>query len=144
MVDRDLLLERLSILAEYVNDLEAEMGVTWDQFIQDKKLRRHIERTLQLAIEACLDLGNHVISDLHLREPQDYKDIFAVLVESGFLPEEDKKVYEKMAGFRNILVHGYARIDPAIVFGVLKRDLPYFRKFAQAMSVFLERSGQGK
>ena len=133
MVDRELLLDRLTLLDEYLRDLQEVSGVGWTEFTGDKRLRRHIERTLQLAIEACLDIGNHLIADARLRQPQDYKDIFTVLVENGYLPEEDRAAYQKMAGFRNVLVHGYARIDPAIVFGVLKKDLSRFEQFARAM-----------
>ena len=37
----------------------------------------------------------------------------------------------KMAKFRNIIVHDYARIDPEIVVGILKNNLNDFKGFAK-------------
>lgn len=34
----------------------------------------------------------------------------------------------RIVGFRNILVHGYARVDHAIVWGIVEKDLPSLRK----------------
>ncbi len=105
-------------------------ATAWDEFRENKVLRRYIERTLQMAVECCLDIGSHIISSERLREPEDNKDIFKVLVEGGFLPEGLLATYQGMAGLRNVLIHEYARIDPEVVFGVLKRRLEDLRRFA--------------
>jgi len=71
MVDKEFLTERLKVLAGYIADLKEEAGsVSLDQFKNDKRTRRYVERTLQVAVEACLDIGNHLIADLGLRERQ--------------------------------------------------------------------------
>jgi len=98
--------------------------------LRDNKVwRRFIERTLPLAVEACLDTGNHLIADLRRREPQDDKDVMAVLAESGYLPAKRLAPFQKMAQFRNVIVHDYARIDPEILLGILRKgpaDLRFF------------------
>ena len=111
MVNTDLLKQRLILLCEYIDDLEKAAVITYEGFLQDKVARRYIERTLHLAIEACMDIGSHVIADLRLREPESNKDIFLILVENGFLAEEKKDDYRKMAGFRNVIVHDYVRLE---------------------------------
>ncbi|MBS4020831.1 MAG: DUF86 domain-containing protein [Dethiobacter sp.] len=135
MVDRDVLKQRLSLLCEYIDDLDQAAAISLDDFLKDKVTRRYIERTLQLAIEACLDIGSHLIADLKLREPADNKDIFTVLVESGFLPGERKNDYRKMAGFRNIIVHDYVRLDPEIVYGILENGISDLRGFSRAIKM---------
>ena len=134
MVDPEVIAERLKLLVGYIADLEDEQGTDWERFVGDKKLRRYVERTLQLAIECCLDIGNHIISAKGLREPQDNRDVFRVLAEAGYLPGDLLPACERMAGFRNVLVHEYARIDPAIVFAALKRRVPDLRRFASAIA----------
>lgn len=126
--------ERLKRLGEYIADLEEVSGATWEEFRGNKVLRRYIERTLQMAVECCLDVGSHIISSERLREPEDNKDVFKVLVEAGFLPEEMLGSLQRMAGFRNILIHEYARIDPEVVFGVFKRRLDELRRFAREIA----------
>ncbi len=133
MVDKDVLKQRLSLLCEYIDDLDQAVDISYDDFLKDKVTRRYIERTLHLAVEACLDIGSHLIADLRLREPENNKDIFTVLVESGFLPGDKKDDYRKMAGFRNIIVHDYVRLDPEVVYGILKNSISDLRDFARAI-----------
>lgn len=134
MVEPQVVAERLKRLGEYIADLEEVSGATWEEFRGNKVLRRYIERTLQMAVECCLDVGSHIISSERLREPEDNKDVFKVLVEAGFLPEEMLGSLQRMAGFRNILIHEYARIDPEVVFGVFKRRLDELRRFAREIA----------
>lgn len=46
----------------------------------------------------------------------------------------------KMAKFRNIIVHDYARIDPEIVVGILHRKVDDFRKFSKEILQFMDKS----
>ncbi|OAT80354.1 type VII toxin-antitoxin system HepT family RNase toxin [Desulfotomaculum copahuensis] len=130
MVDRELLMEKTKLLNEYINDLEEKKNITLDDLKNDKVLRRYIERTLHLAVEACLDTGNHLVADLALREPEDYKDIMTVLAEAGHLPKNKLARFKKMAQFRNVIVHDYARLDPEILLGILQKNLADLRLFA--------------
>lgn len=131
--------ERLKLLREYLRDLRAEQDVTFDQYQEDKKLRRFVERTLQIAVEACLDIGNHIIASERFRYPEDNKDIFQVLNEEGIISDDLLTQLIKMAGFRNIVVHDYARIDDAAVYGALKKRLGDFEEFARSIVAYLER-----
>ena len=119
------------MLAEYISDLEEHAGIKLNEIKENKVLRRYLERTLHLAVEACLDIGNHLIADLELREPQDYKDIMAVLTEAGCLPPDRLENFKKMAQFRNVIVHDYVRIDLEILLGILHRNLKDLRLFAR-------------
>ncbi len=116
-----LLQEKLALLAEYLEDLKAEKQITLKELKENKVLRRYLERTLHMAVESCLDIGSHIIADLKLREPEDYKDVMAVLCEAGYLPQEKLDSFKRMAQFRNVIVHDYARIDPEILYGICKR-----------------------
>ncbi len=132
-----MLAERLKLLAGYIADLEEVGEATWEEFRDNKVLRRYVERTLQLALECCLDIGSHIISSEKLREPEDNKDVFKVLAEAGYVPADMLETLQRMAGFRNILVHEYTRIDPEVVFAVLKRRLSDLRRFAREVAVRL-------
>ncbi len=131
--------ERLKLLREYVRDLRAEQDITFDRYREDKKLRRFVERTLQIAVEACLDIGNHVIAGERFRYPEDNADIFRVLYEEGIIFDDLLTHLVKMAGFRNIVVHDYAKIDDAAVYGALKKRLGGFEEFARSIVAYLER-----
>jgi len=87
------------------------------------------ERNLQIAIEACLDIGKIIISAMGLPEPQDNKNIFVALVKAGMLSAKSLEFLVPMAGTRNILVHGYDKVDDSLVYGILKRHLNDFDLF---------------
>lgn len=133
MVDQRLLEEKTRLLAEYIADLEEQQHISLAQLKDNKLLRRYVERTLHLAVEACLDIGSHVIADLRLREPEDYKDVMVVLAENDILPKEKLTQYKKMAQFRNVIVHDYARVDPEILVGILQSNLGDLAFFAQTI-----------
>lgn len=126
------------LLDEYIKDLRELQNVNFDEYEENKLIRRAVERTLHLAVEACLDVGQHIIAREGFRTPQDNKDVFAILKEEGILPAELLPNTIAMARFRNLIVHDYARIDNAAVFGILKRRLGDFDGFARAIIEYME------
>jgi len=87
------------------------------------------ERNLQVAIEACLDIGKIIIANEGLEEPKDNKGIFAVLAKSGIINPKTLVFLVPMAGTRNILVHGYDKIDDSLIYGILKKHTADFILF---------------
>lgn len=87
------------------------------------------ERNLQVAIEACLDIGKIIISLEELNEPKDNKGIFVVLAEAGIISRKSLDFLLPMAGTRNVLVHGYDKVEDGLIYGVIKGHLDDFAKF---------------
>ena len=92
---------------------------------------------LQLAIEVCNDLGNHIVADLALGTVDSYADVPALLASNGYLDESLRLVWTRMIGFRNIPVHDYLLVDRAIVHQVLKDDLDDFERLKRVFAQFL-------
>lgn len=44
-----------------------------------------------------------------------------------------------MAGTRNVLVHGYDKVDDTIIFGILKKHLGDFKRFLTEIEVHYVR-----
>jgi len=84
------------------------------------------ERNLQVAIEACLAIAKIIISTNDLPEPKDNKGVFTVLAEAGILSKKNLGFLLPMAGTRNVLVHGYDKVEDSIVYDVIKRHLDDF------------------
>ncbi len=128
--DRDVIESKLRFLKEYLSDLNEFETVSLADYQRNKKDQRFVERTLQLACEACIDTAAHIISRHGLREPRDNKDLFLILFESNIISEAVLDAMVKMSKFRNVVVHDYTRIDPEIVIGILKNNLIDFKRFA--------------
>lgn len=142
MIDK-LLIEKIILdIQTCVQDLREVHDISWIRYGQDKIIRRFIERTLHVAIEAMIDSAQHLISDEKWREPESYRDSFVVLAENNAISRDNLDRYEKMAVFRNLLVHYYGKIDNEIVFGILKKNLEDFELFVSEIAEFLKQQSK--
>jgi uncharacterized protein YutE (UPF0331/DUF86 family) len=129
VVDRDLLRRKLAELAVYVTQVEEYRDLTVEIYRLDWKTQRIVDRTLQIAIEACLDVASHVLADRHLRAPSTYAETFEILVEAGLMSPDLGRLMVEMTGFRNVVVHEYTRIDAEFVVRLLRDQLEDFGLF---------------
>jgi uncharacterized protein YutE (UPF0331/DUF86 family) len=51
----------LKLLDEYTSDLRAFQEISFQEYQENKIIRRAVERTLHLVVETCLDIGRHMI-----------------------------------------------------------------------------------
>ena len=144
MIDKSLILRKLAEVDQYLLQVKEYAGISVDQYVSDWKTQRIVERTLQMMIETCVDIAGHIISDRSFRTPMSYSDTFKVLHENGTLSVELFTKMDKMAKFRNIVVHHYDSIDAEIVVGILKRDLDDFVGFRKAIVSLLEQEQKGE
>jgi len=140
MVDKALVLRKLSELEEYLGQIREYANITVEQYSSDWKIQRIIERTLQIMIETCVDVAGHIISDREYRIPKSYADTFKVLHEENILEKELFETMEKMAKFRNIVVHNYDKVDTSIVVIILTKHLDDFLTYKNAIIKILKES----
>ena len=129
VVDRDLLRRKLAELAEYVSQVSEYRDLTVARYRGEWKTQRIVERTLQLAIETCLDIASHVLSDRELGAPSTYAETFEILMGAGLMSPGLGRAMVDMTGFRNVVVHEYATIDADTVIRILREHLDDFRRF---------------
>jgi len=112
--------------------MEAIRAAGRDAYMADFRTRLAADHAIQLAVQICIDVGAHLIAELGLEPPSDYRDVFESLRGDGLDPELAGRLAEA-AGMRNILVHGYLEVDDEVVWGALDRldDLRHFAAFAQ-------------
>jgi uncharacterized protein YutE (UPF0331/DUF86 family) len=138
MVDEALILRKISQLDEYHKQIKEYENMNSAEYSNDWKVQRIVERTLQMMIEACVDITGHIIADKGYRTPTSYADAFKVLYEEDIVDRMLFSALEKMAKFRNIVVHSYDNIDGEIVVGILKNDLQDFMAFKEFVIGFLK------
>lgn len=94
-----------------------------DRIDTDLRERRFVEHTLQIAIQAALDVASHIVSDRRLGEPRTNRELFDLLHRDGWIATALAANLRNMVGFRNVLVHGYDDVDLAVVHDVLEHRL---------------------
>ncbi|MBL8946264.1 MAG: DUF86 domain-containing protein [Myxococcales bacterium] len=121
MTDQELLAKKLAFIETCVRELESLAQP--DRVETDIRERRFVEHTLQIAIQAALDIASHVVSDERLGEPRTNRELFDLLAAAGWLSPDLAATMRRMVGFRNVVVHGYTAVDPAILRDVLEHHL---------------------
>ena len=139
MVDKTLLLRKLADLDEYGAQIGEYAGLTIRGYKADWKIQRIIERTLQMMIETCLDVAGHIIADENFRAPESYADMFRILNEKRIIADGQRPNLEKMAKFRNVVVHQYEKIDPKIVVTIVNNHLSDFQKYKDSITAYLAK-----
>lgn len=136
-VNERIIANRISKLREYVKVLRELQKASFQEFASNPRIRYSSERCLHLAIECTINIGNHIISALQLRKPEEYHDIALILRENGIIPVEFAERFVKMIKFRNILVHDYVHLDLSKVYSFLQERLVDFELFIRYIKKFL-------
>ena len=131
MTNVDLVRKKLALIQAYVHEIRETARPA--EIRTDFRERLFIERALHVAIQAALDASAHIVADESLGEPRTNREIFEILVRHGWLPAALSEPLRRMVGFRNILVHGYEMVDPAVVEKVVSDNLDDLLSFVAAI-----------
>jgi uncharacterized protein YutE (UPF0331/DUF86 family) len=131
VTDAPLVEKKLAFIEARVRELRDLARL--DDIDHDVREERFVEHTLQLAIQAALDVASHIVSDERLGEPETQRELFELLGRNGWLPPSLVPALRDMAGFRNVLVHGYDGVDREIVKGVVRDRLGDLDTFVDAV-----------
>ena len=129
MISTDKLTRKFIQLDEYLEILKKLSEIPENEFLYDKILVGSAKYYLQVSIECCLDIANHIIAAERFRAPEDYADSFAVLQEQGIYQAGFSQKLMQMAKFRNRLVHLYGEIDNTYVYRFINEDLADIRAY---------------
>lgn len=135
----EALRERLAKLEEVITRLGDVARVSFDDFARDYRHGWLAERGLELAAQALLDIGNHILAGEFGESALEYEEIVRRLGERGVLSPSLTKRLTGLGGFRNILVHGYLRIDPRKVYDALQKSTTDFTDFEAEILKWLDR-----
>jgi len=141
MLDTSRIAERLSLIRGNSRILERDYkDQPKDRFFKDEMFNASAERLLQTAIQACIDISNHIIASLGLKKPkEDTAETFRILYKEGILPEDFAKTMVSITGYRNVLVQGYLDVDKEETYKNINFHLDDLAQFAKYIEEFLER-----
>ena len=138
MVDSDVLSRRLLTLAECLSELARPGAADAAALARDPMLRAAVERWLQVAVEACIDIATHVVAAEGWTPAGSARDAFLVLANHGKVSLELAQRLGSAAGLRNVLVHDYVAVDLQRIAHAVEHDLGDLRQFAALVEPWLE------
>jgi uncharacterized protein YutE (UPF0331/DUF86 family) len=136
VTDRELIAKKLALIETCVQQLHQLARPA--AIATDVREERFVEHTLQIAIQAALDVASHIVSDERLGEPRTNRELVDLLERHAWVPSTLAATMRQMVGFRNILVHGYEVVDVRIVVEIVERRLSDLLAFAAAIRARLD------
>jgi uncharacterized protein YutE (UPF0331/DUF86 family) len=133
LVDKALVGKKLERIETYLKQIRRKKDPGIDLFSQDRDLQSIVLFNLIQLVQACIDIGAHIISDSGWETPATQADIFKILADNKIITRPLTKKMIQMAGFRNRVVHEYEKTDMKIVHTVWKRNLSDIEKFCKAV-----------
>jgi uncharacterized protein YutE (UPF0331/DUF86 family) len=129
MVERDVVLAKISVIdrcLQRIADVRGPRGAALLPIDVEDITVLSITR----AAQAAIDLGAHVASTEGYGLPTSVAETFSLLANNGVIPHDLADRLRKMVGFRNIAVHNYQTIEPAIVESIIRTHLADLQPFA--------------
>jgi uncharacterized protein YutE (UPF0331/DUF86 family) len=105
-----------------------------DREVVAEKLVLNLSRAVQL----CVDVAAHLISELEIPPPETMGQAFDALADAGVLERALATRLKKAVGFRNIAIHNYEMIDWKIVHSIAQTHLSDFSDFANVMGARID------
>jgi len=139
-LDLDIVRKKLEVIEDEINFLKEIQKLNINEFQSDLRNLKSTCRSLQNAIQALIDLGNHIISSLNLGKPEIYEDIPSLLFENKVITKSFKEKFIYMIKFRNFLVHEYDRVDPLRIYKILKENIDDIESGMKLIKNFIDKN----
>jgi uncharacterized protein YutE (UPF0331/DUF86 family) len=127
----------LGNIAEAQNRLRQLGQLSESEFLEDFRNTESAKYLLIVAAEAAIDLCNHIVARRGGQAPQDYADCFTILSELEVITSDLATRLQRMARFRNLIVHLYWQVDNRRVYEIIQSDLGDLDVFRQQISTWL-------
>lgn len=137
----------LSKLLDYLNERIASLEnkkISTAKLEADEDVLFSVEHQLHTAIEAVINIAEHIVAGLNLGHVDTAKDTLKILAKSKIISTELAGKLEKAADMRNILVHHYFEIRLEKIAEASTSNLDDLREFAKAINTFLEKQQKAK
>ncbi|MCK9927957.1 DUF86 domain-containing protein [Frankia sp. Mgl5] len=138
MVDQVRVLRLLRAVTDDLSVLrrEADAG---DERRADPIWLRGVKYTFVTAIEACVDVAQHICAARGWGPPADNGDAVRLLGDHGAMDPALARSLRKAVGFRNVLVHDYIDVNDEIVIARL-RALDDLDEFVREIVVYVSET----
>jgi len=137
MISNEVINAMIDLIEENLRLIEEIKIQGFESFSNNFRDIQAAKHSLQESIEACLDIGSHIIAEKGFRRADDYKDIYKVLEEERIIDPGLSAKLQEMAQFRNLLVHRYGKIDTKRIFIIMSGDINDIKQFVNTILKYI-------
>ena len=135
-MDQQIVAQKIESLRRCINRVAEKTPTDVDQLIKDPDIQDILVLNLTRAVQLCVDVGSHIISESEESAPTTMGEVFAALLTLGAITPKTSEAMRKAVGFRNVAVHNYDAINWEIVFAICQKSLPDFRRFVEEVTSY--------
>ena len=139
-VNMELLRSRAADIRRELEGLRAHAILSEEAFSTNPEKVRAARYSLIVAVEAAAAICNHLCARQG-RAPDSYPGCFQLLGELGIVDATLASRLAAMARLRNLLVHGYGRVDDRRVHRILREDLGDLDAYLAAVGAHIRSAG---
>ena len=136
-MDRDVLAAKLESLRHCVERVRTRAPASVEELSISHDAQDIVCLNLERAVQACVDIAAHIVSDSECAVPDTMAGTFDALERQGIVSPELSERMRRAVGFRNISVHAYQALDWAIVHSIATKRLDDFVEFGRAIETML-------
>jgi len=127
-------------MEEALTELGKYGNISFEEFQRDLSLRWIVEKGIEILIQNLLDIGAHLLAFQIKNDWEDYGELILKPGKHRVIPQAFSDKINGMAGLRNILIHGYLKIDLDKLFDYLKVRLEDFVLFIKYIREYQKSS----
>jgi uncharacterized protein YutE (UPF0331/DUF86 family) len=132
-----VILQKLQSLDQVLAELRSLGELSVQILNEDWRIRRAVERDLQVLVEIVIDVCQRLISLSNQAPATTGAEAVERCIQLGVL--SSMGAYEKMIRFRNFIVHRYERVDVEILADMVNRHLADFEHFRSEILNYVRR-----
>lgn len=138
------LINKVQDIKESLNVLEHYAQQDDQTFLSNEEAIRSARYSFIVLIEAATNIAAHICARILNKAPNTYAESFYLLAENLIIDRTLANRLGKMVGFRNLLIHGYGKIDDKQMMEIMRNDLDDLRSYLHAINVFIEKHAGGE
>jgi uncharacterized protein YutE (UPF0331/DUF86 family) len=133
VVDRDLIISKAAVVRSHLDRIASKTDAGLEAFLADIDRQDVVAFNLHLAVENCIDIAAHIISENGWGVPGSASEMFYLLEKNGLIGADLTERMVKAVGLRNLIVHEYGRIELRLLFETVCRDLDDLNSYLAAL-----------
>ncbi|MDO8575501.1 MAG: DUF86 domain-containing protein [bacterium] len=126
------------MISGYLSEIEPFLKYTNEEIKTDKSKLRNIERLFQLIVDTAIDINSHIISEMNMETPEEYRGTFIMLGKNSILPYPFAEKISGSVGLRNNLIHQYEKIDADRALNDIKNNISDYVEYIKIIKVFVD------
>ena len=135
-MDRLIVSEKLESLRRCLTRIQQKTPPEQETLSQDPDVQDILVVNLTRAVQLCVDIGSHIVSESSASAPKTMSEVFEILENLGAITPPTCKALQQAVGFRNIAVHNYDSIDWEIVWTICNKSLADFGRFSSEIASY--------